>query len=76
MFWVTDPFKNMMITVKSLLKGKEGYPDMQNCAFSFVGSKDPLKAINKLQVKNPRYTVKMLSHPASQKRMTLKNTNN
>lgn len=76
MFWVADPFEDMVIAMKSLLKGKEKDTDMQNIAFNFVGYKDPLKAINRLQIKTSLYTVKMLCHIASQMRMTLENTNN
>lgn len=39
MFWVADPFEDMVIAMKSLLKGKEKDTDMQNFAFNFVGSK-------------------------------------
>lgn len=74
MFWVADPFEDMVIAMRSLLKGKE--KDRQNFAFNFVGSKDPLKAINRRQIKTSSYTVKMLCHIASQMRMTLENTNN
>lgn len=70
------PFWKYSDSYEVIPQGKRKIHRHANGAFNFVGYKDPLKAINRLQVKNSSYTVKMLCHLASQMRTTLKNTNN
>ena len=50
------------------------HTEMQNCAFSFTGLKDPLKAIIGPQVINPWKMIKMLT--SLQKMTTLMDTSN